>query len=380
MMLSQLRDILIAYMDAGIAVVIESPPGRGKSQFIKQLIRYLSERDGYTWGYQAMFMATQTPTEMQGYQFKGERYWDDEGKLVKPGTKGVEPTAVTEPSLPPWMLSDEGKPLYAYRRGILTIEEWGQGESDAKRAAAQLLLMGELGPFRVPGFKSGNGWGIIALTNGSGHRSGVTKEFDFVINRVAWLKLTDDIVGTEAHLNLIGVLSAIVAFAHQHPEIVLSPGVPEKQGSWCTPRTTEMTSDFLKQRIKQMGTGKIPTDSATLEGIAALVGHETAMAMMNFIRIDQESTPIEVIVADPQNAPVPDSLDARYLICYSLAHRVTEKNAERVLIYVDRLGKEFAVTFAKAACGRMPMLALSPSFTDWAKHNSSLMALMQQFN
>jgi len=378
MRLSDLRDVLVAFMDAGIAVVIESEPGRGKSEFMRQMIRYLTHRDGYTWGYQTLFMATQSPTEMLGYQYKGERWWNDEGKLVKPGTAGVEPTAVTEPSLPPWMLSDEGKPVYAYRRGLLVIEEWGQGESDSKRAAAQLLLKGELGPFHLPGFSTGDGWGIIALTNGSAHRSGVTKEYDFIINRVAWLKLTDDIVGTEAALVERGVLPPLVAFAHQHPEILLQPGVPEKQGPWMTPRTHEMTSKFLVQWMKQHG-GRIPTDGTTLEAMAGMIGHETAMAVQNFIRLENEVPTIEEIVANPTTCPVPESLDARYLVCYSLAHRVSEKNAQQVLIYVDRLGKEFAVTFAKAACGRMPMLALSPAFTAWAKKNSSLMALMQQF-
>jgi len=369
----------VAFIDAGIAVVVESPPGRGKSTFMEDLIQYFTHRDGYTWGYQAMFMATQTPTEMQGYQFKGERWWDDNGKLVKPGTKGVEATAVTEPSLPPWMLSNEGKPIWAYRRGILALEEYGQGEADVKRATAQLLLKGELGPFRIPGFQTGDGWGIVALTNGSGDRSGVTKNFDFVINRVAWIRLTDDIVGTETALIKRNVLPALVAFAHQHPEVVLSPGVPEKQGPWMTPRTLEMTSKFLTQWRKVNGEDKVPTTGVTMEAMAAMIGHEAAMSVLNFIRLDQEMPTIEQIVAAPDTCAIPDSLDARYLICYSLAHRVTEKNAEKVLIYVDRLGKEFSVTFAKAACGRLPMLALTPSFTTWAKGNSSLMALMQQF-
>jgi hypothetical protein len=110
-----------------------------------------------------------------------------------------------------------------------------------------------------------------------------------------------------------------------------------------------------------------------------MIGHEAAMAVLNFVRLDQQMPTIEAIVAHPDTTPLPDSLDARYLVCFSLAHRVTEKTAERVLTYVDRLGKEFSVTFAKAACGRMPMLALTEAFTDWARGNSSLMALMQQF-
>ena len=85
------------------------------------------------------------------------------------------------------------------------------------------------------------------------------------------------------------------------------------------------------------------------------------------------------IERDPKGARLPQSLDARYLICYKVAYDVTEKNAGKVLQYIDRLGKEFAVTFAKAACGRMPMLLINPAFVEWTKGNSSLMSLMAMF-
>ena len=100
MRLSDLRPVACDLMNAGITLVVESEPGRGKSAWGHAFIRYLSERDGFEWGASWLFLATQTPTEMLGYNYKGERYWNDNGKLVAPGTKNVLPTAVTEPTLP----------------------------------------------------------------------------------------------------------------------------------------------------------------------------------------------------------------------------------------------------------------------------------------
>ena len=378
MLISNLMPVLIDMIDAGISTIVESEPGRGKSTLGRDMVDYLTKRDGFKWGTQTLFMATQSPTEITGYQFKGERWWDDDGNLVKPGTKAVTPTAVTDPSLPAWMLSDEGKPLWAYRRGILRVEEWGQGEGDSKRSAAQLLLMGELGQHRLPGFKTGDGWGIVGFTNASTHRSGVTKEYDFIINRVAWIKLTDDHAGTVVALVRRGCLPHIVLFVEKHPEIVLTKGVPEEQGAWCTPRTTEMVSDFLKVRMRN-NEGVIPTDDITQEACAAMVGVPAARTMFNFVRLEQEVPTIADIERNPMTAKLPNSLDARYLICYKLAYDVTEKNAAKVLKYIDRLGKEFAVTFAKAACGRMPLLVINSDFVEWTKGNSSLMSLMAMF-
>ena len=46
----------------------------------------------------------------------------------------------------------------------------------------------------------------------------------------------------------------------------------------------------------------------------------------------------------------------------------------KVIEYVQRMQKEFAVTFAKAACKRDNTLVATPAFQKWAMSNSSLMA------
>ena len=73
-----LEQEVIDDIDAGIAVELESPPGVGKSEFVAQLVSKLSVRDSEEWGFSTMFLATQQPTDMIGYQFKGEREWDGE--------------------------------------------------------------------------------------------------------------------------------------------------------------------------------------------------------------------------------------------------------------------------------------------------------------
>jgi hypothetical protein len=41
---------------------------------------------------------------------------------------------------------------------------------------------------------------------------------------------------------------------------------------------------------------------------------------------------------------------------------------------MERMPKEFAVTFATTACKKQPMLVAEPAFDKWARQNSSLMA------
>jgi hypothetical protein len=62
------------------------------------------------------------------------------------------------------------------------------------------------------------------------------------------------------------------------------------------------------------------------------------------------------------------------LVCYTLAARVKQDECDKVISYVDRMPKEFAVIFAKAAVGRDAKLITTPGFMKWIKENASLMA------
>ena len=61
------------------------------------------------------------------------------------------------------------------------------------------------------------------------------------------------------------------------------------------------------------------------------------------------------------------------LVCYNLAHRVDFSTCEPVIKYVDRLPKEFAVTFAQTACRRDYSLLRHPAVNSWSMRNASLM-------
>lgn len=105
-----------------------------------------------------------------------------------------------------------------------------------------------------------------------------------------------------------------------------------------------------------------------------MIGHGAAAQYFAFVRLEREMPKYEEIIANPGKVKVPDKPDAQMLVCYNLAHRVTKDDAAPVIQYIERMPKEFAVTFASAACKRAPMLVMAPAFQKWAMANSSLMA------
>ena len=352
--LREAADLLPTYFDAGITVELQSSPGLGKSEMVQQLLSKLSARDGFEWGYSEMFLATMTPSDLLGYMMPETKIID--GKEVR----------VSSWTLPLWKQTKDGKPLSAYRRGILFLDEYGQGENDVKRASAQLLLKGELGPHKLD-----DGYVIVAASNRASDRSGVTKSFDFVINRRAELHITPDVDAWVEWANTAGVSPTTITFARKNPHIVFDGKIPEKQGPWCTPRSLVMADKMIRAMSSQ---GDISENMLAMKTVISLIGEAAARQYFVFLKLETEVPDVEDIVADPNKVKVPDKIDVQMLTAYHLAHMVKLDTLAPIAKYMERFDQEFGVTFLKAAVERDKTLARSPVFLDWCKKNSALMA------
>lgn len=343
-------------VDTGVSIELVSAPGRGKSSMVRQLISALTKRDGQQWGYAELFLATQTPPDLIGYQFKGTVVYD-----------GVE-FPITDPTAPTWFICEDGKPVFAYPRGILFLDEFGQGQTDVKAAAAELLLNRRLGKWRLP-----DGWIVIAASNRQSDRSGVTKSLDFVINRRLEIHVSDDLNSwKDWALTSGGLDPTFVAFAESNPQLVFTDGVPEKQGPWCTPRSLVMLANVFQTAMRD-GKGDFRTDGYAMEIATGLVGQGVAAQIIATIKLSHEMPDFKEIVRDPKGVKVPEKPDAQMLVVYNLAHRVTAKDIDPVIEYLQRMPKDFGVIFARAALRRDPMLLHTDAFDKWVSNNASVL-------
>lgn len=355
-----LRRIMPALLNSGVSLELISAPGRGKSEFVEDTIDIMSKRDSKQWGFATAFLATYTPPDLIGYIMKGER----------PGPNG-KPVATSEATLPGWMITQSGNPVWEYERGILFLDEFGQASTDVKAAAAELLLNRKLGPHKLP-----DGWSVIAASNETKHRSGVTKSLDFVINRRQEIHITDDLQSWEDWAFRKGIDPLFISFANQNPNIVFSDGVPEKQGPWCTPRSLVLCHNNLSGLRED--DEKLPTDNEAIELASGMIGQAAAAQLFTHIKLGHEMPDIADIIKDPKKVKVPSKPDACILITYNLAARINEKIAEPVITYMERMPKEFAVTFAKAACRRDSTLVYHDAFVEWSNRNASLMTALTE--
>jgi hypothetical protein len=334
-------------------IYLTSAPGRGKTTTIARAPEIIGKKLGKKLGVVIINGGLLTPMATLGFGLP--KHYENHSEMVF--------------SDPFFWRTEDGRRLEEYDGGIIFVDEADKMDTDVKKCIGEAALSGRLGPHRIP-----EGWVIWMAGNTSKHRSGSTKELDHLINRRREIAISDDIEAWTDWALTHEVTPLTVAFANQHPEIVFTQDVPQTQGPWCTPRSLVDADKYMQ--ILHGESGSFPDDATTLEEIAGDIGQAAAVTFFSFVRLEREMPKFEEIVRNPDKIKIPQKPDGQMLSVYNLAHRVCAKTLEPVVVYINRMGKEFAVTFAKAACKRDPNLVIHPAMRAWSTQNASLMAAL----
>jgi hypothetical protein len=364
-------------MAAGQAVMWSSGSGLGKSQSaVKMAQDWIEEgkTNGIKRGMGIIFLATQTPPDLIGYQFKGDRDIivgvDADGK---PETKRI---TVSDASCPLWFISTEGKPAFCYDQFWLIIDEYGQGEGDVKRSAAEILLNGGTPPWYLP-----PGSIRLALTN-EGARYGVSKDFDFAIARRTKLEIKGDIEASLVHMDKPyvhqgkqwSVMGVTKAWAAANPT-VLFENEPEKQGPWCNPRQLYAVDRYMQ--LKMAATGVQEVDSQSMEVLAGTIGMPATTSLASHLSFRLQLPSYDTVVADPQGTEVPSRADLQMLMAYELSSYAKPADLGPVITYMQRLPKDMAVTFVSSLLRRdYKQMINVPAMQAWINKNAALVSVI----
>lgn len=359
--IQNIPEIITPYIDANEPVQIASSPGAGKSDSIDQYVAMRSEQDGFEWGLSKVFIAALSTVDMYGFLVPGTREYEDfEGNKLT--------TRVSEFTMPPWMMSVKGKPMNAYKRGIVVFEEWDKGDPDTKKASAEPILNGRLGQHALhPGISR------VVLVNRSQDRSGTTKNFDFIINRRGELNVLASMEGWITWASRRDIDPIFTSFAERHPDVVFTNEVPEVQGPFVTPRSLVKCHNVVTRR---QDAGSIKVDEMMEHITRGFLGMAATAQLIAWLKVKTETPDWADIVRDPEGVEVPERADACLMSCHECAHRVDIKTVGRVIRYARRMPKEFAATFARAAVARVPALIVDRGMRDWSKENRSLLNVL----
>ncbi len=360
---------------AGNASLVVSPSGYGKSTVILSAFKKYRDKlaaNGKTIGLGIIFAATQTPSDLIGYQFMGKRRFE----LADGSTQEF---TVTDPSVPLWMLDVyTGKPASLFDTFFLVIEEYGQGDPDTKKAAAEIFLNGGTAPFYLP-----QGSIRVACSN-QGSRYGVTKDFLFSIARRTLVKIDPDVDVLVDHLDKDYVfqgrkwatMGVTKAWAKTHPAEVFE-AEPKEDGPWCNPRTL-CAMDRYAQCAAEDNNGELPVnDAAFMEMCAGTVGMPATQSYVGFLQFRTQLPSYEDVVNDPANCPIPQKADLLMLMAYEVAAQTRVDKLAESLAYISRMPKDMGVTYVTSLLRRdYKGLINQPAMQGWISRNSALISII----
>ncbi len=339
------------YYNSRAAVYLESAPGRGKTRTIMAAVPRIAKALNKNLGLVVVNGGSVQPMDAIGFGLP----------------KTTEEYAEMIFSKPFWWTTSEGKRLEQYDGGVIFVDEADKMDVDLKKIIGEAAYEGRLGPHFLP-----NGWVMWFAGNGAKHRSGSTKELDHLISRQLRLTVTDDMQSLLDWADRTNQPYEFKTFVATHSDVVFTSDVPEKQGPWCTPRSLElMMNDQNEFRVD----GRIDyTDRCVIEEIAGRIGQTAGETFTTMLRLEEELPAYADIIADPMNCRVPVKPDGKLLAVYNLSQKVGKKDAQPILTYIQRYGKEFATTFCKSAINRDQELVNVDAFDDWLDENASLLA------
>lgn len=356
-------------MDAHRTICISGPPGIGKTSITEQLAAKVDadmrreQPQGMGFGYFVFNGATANLADTIGFLLPT----DVEYKTADGNSVSIPHGRYTYPHY--YMDRRSKQPAFMFERGLMVIEEYGQASPDVKRALATLIQERRVGDYALP-----PGVAVCLLTNRASDRSGVGKDFDFVINRRIDIEFAPDLETWLGWANENDVEPTIMAFAARNPDAVFSGKVPEKQGPWTTPRSLVSAGEILKSAAKKgMGLDS-PIVSTMLQGCMGAA----AVQLLAFVQLRDQLPKLSDIMKDPTTAMVPDRPDGQMIISYELAHRASKDNIDKVVPYMRRLPTPFSVTFVKTALKKTPALLSTREIGDWTRENHQLLAAISR--
>lgn len=380
--LAQAKKALLINTRGGNATLLRSPSGYGKSTMQMaafETLRLENAKRGKTTGLGIIFAATQTPPDLIGLPWKGERRF----KLPAPDAQGRDEVTftVTDPSLPLWMLDVfTGAPATLFDQFVLVIEEYGQGEPETKRAMAEIFLNGGTAPFYLP--KGSARW---ASTN-IGSRYGVTKDFLFAISRRSLIDIAPDVDGLVDHWDTPysyqgrqWQMSAIwKAWAKSSGSSVIFEPEPKEDGPWCNPRTMS-AADRIYQCMVEDNNGQDidPNDAILLELFSGTIGMPATQSAIQHLQFRTQLPSYADVVANPTTAPVPAKGDLQMLMAYEMAAQSQPDTLAQALTYVNRLNADMSTTYISALLRRdYRGFVQQPAMQAWIQKNSGVIAIV----
>jgi len=332
----------------GDNVWFHGPPGIGKSSVIRAFAEaeaakmgmgfYFASAEKMTTDWQNTFGYLEGRTaQWDALDVKGAPWINDQEKVTEFMANSMLPRAETHGIV-----------------GVLNLDDYAQAPTSVSNALTELVETGRIGTsYKLPA-----GWQIVATGNRKSDSSAVNKVGAQVYNRFSHFEVESDADSLSQYLAAHGSDGRLGAFLRARPELVHS----QEKGdiAFSSGRTLEKVDRDIREI----------DDPARLEAcIASHVSAGIAAEIMGYLSYFTQLTSFSKIVADPENAKVPDAGDklvksAQFAIVGMCASkRLNEDNIDAVATYIMRLPEDMVTVFMLDVLATQPDLQETMAFS-----------------
>ena len=306
---SKVRASVIRCLDKGLVPFIQSSPGMGKSAIVKQIakdfkLKLIDVR-----------LSTLEPVDLSGLPT-----FDMDGKAV---------------FHPYDMFPLEGETPPAGMNGwLLFLDEFNSASRAVQAASYRLVLDHEVGMRKLS-----KDCYVVCAGNKTTDNAIVTKLSTAMLSRVIHLNME---ISFEDWMNAVAIPEdydeRIIAYLNMYPEKLMQFDPEREEQTFCCPRTWEFTNKLIKDK---------PLTNEDIPLLSGTITPDIATEFVQFARVYKKLVSIDTVVKTAGNAPVPADTATRYAVISHLMTKVTEKELEPVVKYVDKFDSSFKLLFYK---------------------------------
>ena len=270
-------------------------------------------------------------------------------------------------------LMNENLPFDNGHKGVLLLDEMDRVRDESIQNAMLQVVNGR----EIHGHKLSKSVFVVGTMNGTSD-AGTLPLCEALRARTCTLFMSSRAAGVvdsyEAWAQANGISPVGLTFSRYRREL-LRQNDDFEEIAIPVQRTVDM-ADFVLQASKSV---KFKTDDILLPVIAGLVGKKAATEFLATEKLINEAPSIKAILADPDNADIPENVS----VCYALAcglgdYAKSNGGTDRKVLdglakYICRMRPELGAMAFKRMSKEAPAVVTTPAFQNWAKSNKALL-------
>jgi hypothetical protein len=327
------KELFRYYLSKQIPVMVEGPPGVGKSEMIAQV----ADEAGI--GFIDVRLGQMDPVDLRGLP------------AINKAREGMLSTTWARPDFLPTVERDG-------EEGIILFDELSDCGKMMQSAAYQPILNGRVGPHIIP-----KGWYRCGAGNRQKDKAGAQPMSSALANRFAWVEVEADVECFREYGHKIGMHYLVLGFIKHRPALLHDMKSDGALRAFPSPRSWHKASLVCDA----------PAD-IRMKLVRGCVGEGAAGEFEAFLRaIDLPD--IEEIIADPRRCRIPEQPAHKYALASMLAQYAKRDNFDKLTQYSkrDEFGKDFEICFMLDATKRETSLTETKAFVEFANRNPNLM-------